>query len=223
MRAATFWQHGSRSRSRKAVYALSEKRMQPTMTTVLRALGGFGLLLAALDSAHVDSAHAAAPCCARCGKTKGQQAICRPIYTTMQVEYTEWDCVPEVVGLPRRSLFPLFPPQGGKGASDIADSDACCGDTPADTVGCKVRCRNKLVRKTLVKEVPVWKYVIEYVCCQCRDGCASSSCGHSGNQPGWDSVPTESQAIGTHAGSQQGADRQFTDSLSQEHNHAGPG
>lgn len=142
---------------------------------ILRASWRLGLLLVT-----VAASPAAAQCCARCGATEGLWEVSCPVYTTMRVEYTEWDCTPEDVSLPRRPLFPLWPHFGGAGPSTCADCDAghSAGSSPG--VACKFFSRNKLVRKTQVKEVPVWKCTIEYVCGQCRGGPAASSAACSG-------------------------------------------
>lgn len=98
-------------------------------------------------------------CCARCGCTaEGLCVVYRPVRTTMLVEYEAWDCVGEELAVPRRCLLPA---KHGDEAS--RDAPGCC------RVGCATYCRNKLVKKKFVREVPVVKCVAEYVCERCRE------------------------------------------------------
>lgn len=124
-----------------------------------------------------EAAGAEVRCCARCGRESGVRKVCRPIYTTRKVEVTYWDCVSEDFCLPLRGKC------DGRTGSDGAGNDGAGGGCGAGEAGCtsgcdscaggssgpcaEIRTRNRLLRKTCVKEVPVVRWVVQYVC----DGC----------------------------------------------------
>jgi hypothetical protein len=78
-------------------------------------------------------------CCPHCGNTSSLRAACRPVCTTRRVEVTGWDVVEEHVC-----------------------TSGVCPDN------CKLRPRNRLVRKTHYQEVPVVVWTVEYECEACR-------------------------------------------------------
>lgn len=108
------------------------------MATTVRILLGAAMLITATASAG-----AGEDGCANCGATEGLRRVCRPICTTKHVEYVVWESVCEEFCVPLS-------------ASDVAEGRS------------KIRSRNKLMKKTLVAEVPVVKWVVDYVCDQCE-------------------------------------------------------
>lgn len=113
-------------------------------------------------------------CCSRCGCSGEVRTVCRPIYTTRTEEVVCWDVVSEEICLPRKSNCAV--------CGSTLGSDACCGTGELGTCeidvpnyGCKSRPRDKLMRKTFIREVPVIVWVVEYVCpgCAGRDATAS--------------------------------------------------
>lgn len=108
------------------------------MATTVRILLGAAMLIAVIPSAG-----AAESCCANCGTTDGLRRVCRAIRTTKHIEYTVWDSVCEEFCLPLSASH-------------------------APEQRYQVRSRNKLMKKTLVSEVPVVKWVVDYVCDQCQ-------------------------------------------------------
>jgi len=111
------------------------------------------------------------PSCHRCGCADVIRE-CRPVVTTKLVTDDYWDrgtqsfCIPHIQG--------IWPPGHGHAAGHHgkdekpakADADALHHHA-ASRYGAKSRCRNRLIRKKCVREVPVIGWVTEYACPQC--------------------------------------------------------
>jgi len=123
----------------------------------------------------MEAAGAAEQGCARCGGKSGVRKICRPIVTTKRVEVTYWDSVCEEFCLPKK--VQCHDGGCGKcGRCGTGDHGGCggkqdCGSCTADPCAgcCRVRTRNRLLRKTEFREIPVVYWVVEYVCDGCND------------------------------------------------------
>jgi len=127
----------------------------------------------------VKVAMAAEYCCERCGCKSGVRKICRPIVTTRRVEVTYWDSVCDEICLPKKVQCPggACGSCGRCGTGDVKCGDGgyggeqgfnSCGADPCAGC-CKVRTRNRLLRRTEFREVPVVYWVVEYVCDSCGD------------------------------------------------------
>ncbi|HUT13351.1 MAG TPA: hypothetical protein VMY42_22880 [Thermoguttaceae bacterium] len=141
------------------------------------------LSAAALAVILMEAAVAAEHCCDQCGCKSGVRKICRPIVTTRRVEVTYWDSVCDEICLPKQVQCP----DGGCGkcgrcgvGDDKCGEGGCGGVQGYNSCGadpcagcCKVRTRNRLLRKTEFREVPVVYWVVEYVC----DGCGDQGMG----------------------------------------------
>lgn len=93
--------------------------------------------------------------CDRCGSCQDVCAVVHTVWTRVLVEEVVWDYVAEEVALPTRQCVAKHAGQ------------------PGGCVSCPSRPRNKLMRKTCVREVPVAKCIVEYLCCNCRNPAAS--------------------------------------------------
>lgn len=127
------------------------------------------MFTAALVSLLSASALGQAACCSHCGSTIGLRKTCRPVPTARPVETDCWDVVEEEIAVPRPrgvlacncgSLFGSCCSTGECGVYMSGGCQACC----------KVRPRNRLVRKTFLEEVPVVVWVVEYTCAKCAAG-----------------------------------------------------
>lgn len=109
---------------------------------------------------------AQAPRCKHCGSGAGLRRVCRPISTTRPVEFDYWDAAEDEIAVPLAS--PLFRCDCGGWAGSCCSSGQCqlCL-TGGCRACCKVRPRNRLVRKTALQEVPVVVWIVEYVCGDC--------------------------------------------------------
>jgi hypothetical protein len=116
-----------------------------------------GLLVCAIIGPLDGANDAIAECCARCGDEGQVHKVCRPVHTTRLVEVTCWDVACEEICLPGKA-------------------NAACQD-------CKTRARQKLMRKTILKEVPVVIWVVEYVCASCASGGAAQKQAISSPRP----------------------------------------
>lgn len=116
------------------------------MNIMLR--GCAGLFAAVVISSTLATEVAVGGCCAYCGCEGKVYRVCRPVCTTRLVEVPCWDTACEEICLP----------SGAK--------------TSCDNV--KIRANQKLMRKTVLKEVPVVVWVVEYVCGNCRSGTGTS-------------------------------------------------
>jgi len=120
----------------------------------------------------------AAPC-AICGCHAPCKKVCRLVCETKKVEETVWEVQCE-------DFCPLLPKIFGK---KCGCGDAGCGQDPAASGGCEVGCgkepplpqcgksrtKKTLVKKTITKEVPVYRCVVEYVCDGCEGGCGATA------------------------------------------------
>lgn len=136
------------------------------------------LVLGAVSLAWAVPAELFAQGCTRCGRSCTTQQVCRTIYTTKSVEYTEWGEVCEEARLDPKTHGGLC------GTCDSCDSGDC-SSAGCDSFGgsekgnalfgffrqlssCETRPRARLMRKTLVKQVPVVECVVEDVCDYCQ-------------------------------------------------------
>lgn len=104
----------------------------------------------------------AGDCCNHCGCTQNFVKVCRVVCETRKVTEHCWRCVCEDYCMPGKSEK--------------------CGCSWIPSCG-KVRTRKKLIRYTITREVPVYKCVVEYRCCNCEGECGSNlSCVEKGPQ-----------------------------------------
>ncbi len=121
---------------------------------------------------------AADSCCTRCGGHSGVQRVCRPILTTKRVEVTCWDGVREEFCLPQKDT---------------------CGEPYGLVPGVlhptrgQIHSRNKLMRKTVIEEVPVVRWVVEYVCVGCRSAATTATTPPLGTTPPVGNTPPADQ------------------------------
>ncbi len=101
--------------------------------------------------------------CADCGAIIPSKLQCVKTYTKATAEVIEWGVVSDPVCKTRCRLFSCLP--FGKG--DCADCDGYCADGCDKTKPCRIRGRNRLMRRTLVEYIPVTDYVAAPVCQSC--------------------------------------------------------
>jgi len=115
--------------------------------------------------------------CSQCGCGKQVRRVCRPLVTTRAVKVNGWGVVEEEIAVPRvaRALRCNCPKAG-----------ACCTTgrcmeclTGSCLACCKVRPRNRLMRKTYLEYVPTVVWTVEYVCGDCAATGAKAMRGSS--------------------------------------------
>ena len=106
-------------------------------------------------------------CCGQCGSTTHVRSVCRPVATTRSVEVTCWDVVEESVAVPSRYTLSSAKCGLHVGACCAAGTCARCTSGACPRC-CKVRPRNRLMRKTFLDEEPVVVWTVEYLCEPCR-------------------------------------------------------
>lgn len=118
--------------------------------------------------------------CVHCGCQTACKKVCRLVCETKKVEITCWEVQCE-------EFCPVLPKIFGKrcgcgdpgcGPDKVAGGgcDVGCGKELAVPQCGKSRVKKTLVKKTMTKEVPVYRCVVEHVCGQC--------CGpHAGEAP----------------------------------------
>jgi hypothetical protein len=127
------------------------------------------------------------PSCPRCGCCDVIRE-CHPVVTTKLVTTDYWDsatqsfCVPHIKG-----IWPAghghakgYHGKGGKPANADTYTLRCDAES---RYGAKPRCRNRLIRKTCVTEVPVLGWVTHYVCPQCGQKIDSGDRPTKGERP----------------------------------------
>ncbi len=156
-----------------------------------------GLILSICLASWMSSSETFAQCCTKCGRTCTTRQVCRTIYTTKSVECIEYGEVCEEVCLAPKTLGTAC------GSCDSCDS-ADCSSLGCDSSGlgestgglsgltswfrqlssCESRPRARLMRKTLIRQVPVVECVTEDVCDICQQTELSTS-GILAATPGW--------------------------------------
>lgn len=114
--------------------------------------------------------------CAHCGRTEACQKTCRLVCEDKKVPVTCWGCKTEDFCVPGRST------PGCQHCDTVCDE---CNDPKAPYSepkkfvwtewipgGCaKVFTKKKLMKKTITKTVPSYKWVVEDLCPQCEAQC----------------------------------------------------
>lgn len=137
------------------------------------ALGAVLLLMAVTN--FVERLHAADGCCSRCGCVDGCQKICRLVCEEKKITTTCWGCKREDFCVNGPSVYT------GRDCDIVCDEDdlkAPCTEPKKFSWGlwapggcAKVYTRSKLMKRTITKTVPSFKYVVEELCPQCQAQC----------------------------------------------------
>jgi hypothetical protein len=111
-------------------------------------------------------------CCAHCGCHCCLKPVCRIVCETKEVKETVYECACEDFCVPGPS----------KQVGCYCETDPNCPchieQKPIyKPCWCDMFHRKKLVKKEIVKEVPVYKCVVEYVCADCCGRCGGGHCG----------------------------------------------
>ncbi|MBL8850775.1 MAG: hypothetical protein JNG89_13930 [Planctomycetaceae bacterium] len=111
-------------------------------------------------------------CCDHCGGRSGVRKICRRVDEQKKVTITCWGCDEEDFCVPGCST------PGCEHSEDVCGcSDGCCRSlwvrpfvwtewTPSDCAS--IFTRKKLMKRTVTKTVPSYKWVVEDLCSSCR-------------------------------------------------------
>lgn len=130
-------------------------------------------------------------CCAHCGCENECRKICRLVCEEKKVSITCWGGKTEDFCLPGPSQREC------KHCETVCDEETCDPKAPCTAAkkfvwfdwspSCKttIHTKNKLMKKTVTKMVPSYKWVVEEVCCDCEQKCqvATVSPGASIPQP----------------------------------------
>jgi hypothetical protein len=137
------------------------------------------LVLAIFACALSGLARAGEGCCDHCGCQSPCQRICRLVCEPKKVDLVCYGCECEEFCIPGPSM------RGCKHCEIVCDSCADCAaaNGPSQQAkkfvwfdwmpGCAtIHTRKKLVKKTVTKTVPSYKWVVEDVCRRCESHCA---------------------------------------------------
>ena len=147
----------------------------------MRAIGSISLgLVFAIVLGIVQRATAEGGCCAHCGCQARCHKVCRLVCEEKKVTVTCWGCKCEDFCIPGHSK-PCCQHCEEVCTEDAADCDAPC--THAKTFvwtewipGCaKLHTKKKLMKKTVTKKVPSYKWVVEDLCCDCQARCDAAA------------------------------------------------
>ncbi len=124
----------------------------------------------------VGQAHAQDRCCAHCGGLEGCRKVCRLVCEEKKITTTCWGCKREDFCVPGPSV--LGERHCELVCDDSSDLKAPCVQ-PKKSVwnewipgGCaKVYTKTKLLKRTITKTVPSFKWVVEDLCPQCEANC----------------------------------------------------
>jgi hypothetical protein len=122
-------------------------------------------------------------CCAECGCHCNVKKVCRLVCEEKEIKEVKWDCECEDFCVPGKSEVCCE-------KCKCDPSKPCCKD--CEKIWNPSRCadlytRKILIKKEVPKKVPSYKWVVEYVCCEC--GCEQSA--------GDCAVPTPEEAAPT--------------------------
>lgn len=112
--------------------------------------------------------------CAHCGEAENCQKICRLVCENKKITTTCWGCATEDFCLP------------GPSTPNCRNCEMVCGDNSDPKVPCaqpkklvwtdwtpgncgKVYTKKKLMKRTVTKSVPSFKWVVEDLCAQCEN------------------------------------------------------
>lgn len=115
----------------------------------------------------------AGPLCTRCGQVEGCHKTCRLVKETKKVQVTCWSCQNEDFCIPYRST------------RDCKNCDVVCDDPPdaqgicstpkkftwwdwIPGCGAHVHTKKKLMKRTVTKTIPSYKWVVEDLCDKCQ-------------------------------------------------------
>lgn len=115
-------------------------------------------------------------CCAHCGGMGGCRKVCRLVCEDKKITTTCWGIKREDFCVPGPSIF------GGKNCEMVCDDET---DPKSPCVQPKkfvwnswipgscgtVYTKNKLMKRTITKTVPSFKWVVEELCSQCEANC----------------------------------------------------
>jgi hypothetical protein len=112
-------------------------------------------------------------CCAHCGCQASCQKVCRLVCEEKKVPVTCWGCKCEDFCIPGHSKACC------QHCEEVCTEDAAACDAPCTHAkkfvwtewipGCaKLHTKKKLMKKTITKKVPSYKWVVEDLCCDCH-------------------------------------------------------
>lgn len=105
---------------------------------------------------------AAAQCCDHCGCQSNCHQVCRPICEIKKVPKVTYDCECEDFCVPGKSCHSVVCDECGNKRHVYTPT---CGD---------VRTRTKLIKHETTVDKVTYKWVVETVCCGCRERCAAA-------------------------------------------------
>lgn len=115
--------------------------------------------------------------CARCGREQSCQKVCRLVREEKKVNIVCWGCKCEDFCLPGHS------DRDCKHCEAVCETDECNQDGVCSKAkpfvwydwlpGCSkgIATKNKLMKKTVVKTIPSYKWIVEDLCSQCLKQC----------------------------------------------------
>lgn len=136
----------------------------------------FSALIAGWACFAASSVPACDLCCALCGTAEAESKVCRLVVGEKKITVTCWSCEAEDICLPG-------PSKPTCRHWDVACDDPschCCGDYRKFFVWaewkplgccCKIVTKKKLMKKTVTKTVPSYKWVVEDLCPTCESKC----------------------------------------------------
>jgi hypothetical protein len=150
-------------------------------TSLKQLASGLFLLGLGLSMVWTSLAWAGEHCrCAHCGHQQPCTKICRLVPDEKKVTITCWAVEKEDFALPGGPSE-----RGCKHCEEVCadcEKESCSHHTAAKThtwydwipnCSAKVFTKNKLMKKTVTKKVPGYKWVVEDVCAHCETGCKS--------------------------------------------------
>jgi hypothetical protein len=154
---------------------------------LLRSITGV-LLSLSLAMIVVTVARAGLGCCAHCGCSEGCQSVCRLVCEDKKITVTQWGCKAEEFCIPG----PSHPScQHEEFVSDESHDPKAPCSAPKRFVWtewmpgshAQSYTKKKLMKRTVTKTVPSFKWVVEDLCPQCQANCQTTAIPPGVNLP----------------------------------------
>ncbi len=110
-------------------------------------------------------------CCSQCGCRHQVQKVCRMVPDVKVTVRWEYDVECEDFCIPGPSKY--------CGTRQVTDCHGTRCEKIMMPTCAKVQTRKVLVKKPIVTETPTWKWVVEYLCCDCRAASAKAPAANS--------------------------------------------
>jgi hypothetical protein len=115
-------------------------------------------------------------CCAHCGQSDGCQKVCRLVFEEKKITTTCWGCKCEDFCAPGPSKpgcqhCEMVCDEGSDPKAPCVQPKRLVWTEWIPGCGAKIYTKKKLMKRTITRSVPSYKWVVEDLCPECEAGC----------------------------------------------------